>query len=232
MAAAFLLGAGTLPSAGETLLTYTFPTNNAAGLQPDFLIPGLNATAVTPNGAFQIFGAQDGSNDAGLNNYATAPVLRLGPKANATNLAGALAEGSFFSMTLTPDVFMSLDSLSFLASKGGSGDRGFAIFSDATGFDVNNATSFGAGDALLHVGNILTTRNFNSPDSQFFIDLSAHPGLQDLEDPATFYFYVFAPQPGNSIEFDNFEFTGIVPEPSRALLMGVGVLLLLVRRRR
>ncbi len=187
----------------DIIAAYRFETNNAAGFQASGFDADLLASAgpVTPHAGYSLFAAQNSGNEGGLSAYgANQPVLRLSRIGGSINLASAMTNNSYFSITLTPSSEVPFDSLTFNVSRGGSGgDRGYAVFSDLTGFNP--------GDALLHVPNInpANTRTFSHAESFVTIDLS-NPPFANLEEPVTFRFYTFTNGDTASMEFDNIQF--------------------------
>ncbi len=229
---AALAFAANLPAA--TVAAYRFNTNDTAGLNVSEFDAGFltSASAVTPNSGYSLFAAQNSSNDTGLSAYGTnQPVLRLSRVGESTSLTTALGNGSYFSITLTPATTLSLTSLTFNAARGGdSANRGLAIFSNAAGFDVSNASSFTESDAAFYVQHFPVQRDFVPAGASFSVDLSAE-AYQNLTASVTFYFYTFTPGSGSSMEIDNIVFMAI-PEPSGMLLGGIGMVSLLLRRTR
>jgi hypothetical protein len=206
--ASLLLGSVSVQA--EPIVEYTFPTlaaspvANPAAYQPSFVAAGVDATAITRASAS--IGTFEISNPTP--NYATQPVLRLGPI--ATSLSGALTANSYFSfeVTVAPGFELSLDSLTFDAARGGgSTPRGFGLFSSIDGFEI--------GDVLL-TANLLTER----PTFTNFTAALAGAPFQNLTGTTEFRFYVYSPSSGSTIEFDNIILNGTIsavteiPEPA------------------
>ena len=141
------------------------------------------------------------------------------------NIDDAVAQNASFSLTLSGTENFTLDSLSFdLAAGGASFDRGITVRSSLTG-DTN----------LFTVPDIVNVRTFTGGDitvdlstfTQFDADIAAG-------DDVTFDFFVHTTSNGRTIELDNIVFDGAVsvPEPSSAMLLGLGATALLLRRRK
>ncbi|MGE9268855.1 MAG: hypothetical protein ACQKBY_12235 [Verrucomicrobiales bacterium] len=210
-----LAGAILLPSAvhAVTLVTYDF---NTAGTV-------LNASADVTGSTVSNGGGLSNFSDAGNpgGGYAT-PVLQVNPHGSASNITGAVANDSFFELTLTINAGVyQLDELALQVTRGGnsSTERGFTLRSDLTGttdlFQVNAVPS------------VRTTF------TDYTIDLTAFSEFQAIDDEVTFQFYIHTPATGNSLEFDNLVFSGDpVPEPTGVLLSALSAMALLRRSRR
>ncbi len=213
-AVAALIFASSAPAA--ILAAYHFEPVGAAGLEVTQFDDTLlnSADPVTSNGGYALFAVQDSGNDVGLAGYgANQPVLRLDRAGGSAFLSDALANGSYFSITLNPSAPLSLTTLTFNAARGGATEpRGLAVFSDATGFDPFDTASITEADALLYIEHLPVQRSYEPEDAFFSVDLTAAV-FQDFSSPVTFYFYTFTPGNGSTIEIDNIVFN--IPGPDR-----------------
>ena len=197
-----------------TLVVAEYNFDTLGNPAPTFVGNGFTATSMSNNGLalFEV------SNPTP--NYPDPPVLRVAPQGGVTSSAAANAASGRFQFTVDSPTFnvFGLQTLTFDAGRGGgSTPRGFVLRTSETGSQE------------LAVQAIPTQRpNFTG----YSIDLSSIALLQDLSGPVTLSFHPFTPGTGASIEFDNFTLTATVPEPGRALLLGLATLPLLLRRRR
>jgi hypothetical protein len=183
--------------------------------------PNLTGTVITHNPA-------NGGNAFEIANtygYPTGYVLRMFPAANAIDAASAVANNSYFTFTITPNVGEELDlsSLTFNVARGGGGGtpRGYAVRTSVDAFAANVTQA--------DVGTVRPTW------TSVTADLSG-PAYQHLTTGTTFNLYMYAPSTGSSMEFDSITVNGtvaaVVPEPATGLLLGLGGLLLRSRRAR
>jgi PEP-CTERM motif len=169
-----------LPASAQDLVLYPFSTN---------LNPTVVAASVTP-----ALGLATLSNsfigDDGFGN-----VLEAYPTAGSTSAALALANNSFFTLTLsvTPGTFGPVV-VNFNAGKGGSSDpRGFLVRTSLDGFASNVLSQ------TLPSG----TQQAPAPQS-FSLNLSGQSAV-------TLRFYVWTPFPAaNSVDFRDLEVAGSV----------------------
>ena len=151
------------------------------------------------------------------------PVFQINPPINTTNAAEAVANGTYFSFTVTPDALMTIDltSLTFNAARGGASEpRGFAVRSSVDSF---------ASDLLT--ADVPTIR---PGFTDFSVDLTGAE-FDNLTTATEFRIYIFSPLSGNSIEFDDLALNGdiaTVPEPSALALFGLGFVYFVGFRRR
>lgn len=140
------------------------------------------------------------------------------------NFPARLEQRASFSITLNPDHFLlGLDRIQFDARAAtGADSRGFVF-----------TTNLEEPDILLSASP-LPGRNNPAGWQSFTVDLSG-PNYQNLAagDTVEFIWDTSTGAQGHGpIDIDNIQVFGTVPEPSRALLMAAGTLLLLGRRRR
>ena len=168
-----------------TLAQYSFTGGSP---NPTATASGIAASAIT-NGSLATF-IPDADNG-----YATAPVIQVNPPNGSTNAAAAVTNDSYFEFTVTPDTTLNLAELTFNAGRGGAGTpRGWALRSSVDGFAANIASQ-----------DVSTVRpNF----STYSADLSGAE-FQNVATPITFRVYIYTPNSGNSIEFDDITLTGL-----------------------
>lgn len=194
-----------------SIVTYGFGPENFSPTTTDASVSGTDIAA-TALSAFSV------------NSFLGYPTPVLQASAPNGNLSGAdaVANGHFFSFTVTPDVGYEMDftSLSFDAARGGGGTpRGYEVRSSVDGF----ASTLGTAD-------VTTVR---PTLSAYSVDLS-DPGFDSLASPVEFRVYTYSPNANNTVEYDNFVLDGsvaLVPEPSM-LATSVLAMGLLSRRRR
>lgn len=131
------------------------------------------------------------------------PVLQAYPSAGSTSSSAALANDSYWSLTVTanPGETLDIGSVFYSVGKGGAADpRGYFIRSSVDGFTSDLA------------GATLTSGAQQAPQA-FSVDVSGNPGYQGLSS-IEMRFYNFTPTPtGNSVDWRNVGLQA-VPEPS------------------
>jgi hypothetical protein len=126
--------------------------------------------------------------------YPSSPTLAIDFDVDTTSLATALANGSWFTFTLTMGQGGSIDTISLDAARGGtSAPRGFAIYAQ-----VN------AGAEVLVRGDTTCPTQRNT-FTNFVTDLTGFSSLQGLGagDVVTFRIPVYTTAAANSIDIDN-----------------------------
>ena len=172
-------------------------------------------------------------NVSGLDALVVSEFLGLDRDLGTDNdLAGAITAGDFFSVTLAANQGFTLDleSLTFVVAQLDNGAQDYAVFSDVTGFSAADAIAFG--DNAIPIGAItageLQTIDLSSPDFD---------GLNSIEFRVV-YDDRFADVDDRSLTaLDTFTVNGsvvaaAVPEPSAMVVLGLGGLAMLVRRRK
>lgn len=204
-------------SQAATVVGYDFGPDTAAGasLEATTVVGGLTASAIMEGAGLNTFQATN------VLGFASDSVLQVSAAGTSTPEL-SIANDAYFSFTVTPDAMMTVDleTLSFSAARGGgSTDRGYEIRSSVDNF----ATTLGLED------NIPTVRPTLTPAT---IDLGAE--FSNLTTATEFRVYIFAPNGGNTIEFEDIALHGtvsVIPEPSASLLVALGGLLLARRKR-
>lgn len=137
-----------------------------------------------------------------------------------------------FTVTVPVGQVMSLTSLDYKWATQNAYRQSFGIYSDKTGFTYANIL-----DGIHASGGSGTGGSMTAFTSRS-IDLSGIASLQDLTDTTVeFRFYITHPQSSSNLRawaFDDIELNGtveVIPEPRAALLGGLGLLMLLRRRR-
>lgn len=204
-----LLVAGTCAQADD-LVTYTFDSDFSATDNTAF-VSGGDVTEVNL-----------GTYVTASWGYATDNVMQVGiPNGSVNDLSTAVAQNSAFSITLSATDTYTIDSISLDVGRGGGSlDRGFTVRSSLTGTTD-----------LLRDDTVDTQR---PTFTDYNVDLTGNTAFENISTDVTFTFYVYTPSTGNTLEFDNITFSGVVPEPSSfALLAGLcGMGFVALRRRR
>ncbi len=145
------------------------------------------------------------------------PTMRV--QSGRTDLASAISNNSYFTITIDPQQSVSLASLAFDVS--GSGNPSYPF-----GMTVRSSLT---GTANLFSTDFITGLQ-GAPDF-VNVDLSAYPELQSFTQEVTFTFYLYAAANSSSLGIDNISFSS-VPEPGSLMLGGAAALMLLMKRRR
>lgn len=172
------------------LIQYAFTTN----LTPTTTASGVSGGTITNASLSNCVRASNG--------YSSDPELQLNPSSGATSMALAVTNSSYCSFNITPDVGkkISLTTLTFNGARGGSGTpRGYGVRSSIDGFASN-----------LSTGDFSTVRPNWSAVS---VDLSG-AGFQNVTSAITFRLYDYAPNSGNSCEYDDITINGTVADSS------------------
>ena len=167
----------------------------------------------------------------GLDFLAVSEALDLSP-GTGNDLANAIDENQYIGVTLTTELgsVLDLDSVTFLISQVDIGAQDYAFFSSVGGFDL--------GDEIVFADNAIPTGPIADDGVLQTIDLSSSDfdGLDSIEFRIVFDDRVAAGRPGSVTGIDTFTVNGsvvaAVPEPSAILVLGLGSLAMLVRRRK
>lgn len=190
------------------ILKYEFTGATLAPTQQNFNATG---TAIANGGALVTY-------EISNLGYTSDPELRVSPPSSTTTAAAAVANGAYYSFTLTPGASdpLTLTSLGFQAARGGGGTRGWVLRSSLDNYAANLGTS-----------DIATQRpTFTS------YDVPLGSAFENLASPVTFRLYVYTGSSTSTLEFDNITVNGDVPEPgTMSGAAGVAVMLLARRRR-
>ena len=196
----------------DLIAEYTFPSLSglppAAGYNPTASDPGITASPVTVGAGITFVEISNPTP-----NYASQPVLRIDP-AGSTTPGDAVTANRYWTFSVTPLVNpLNLSALDFGAGRGGASTaRGFALYSSVDAFT-----------APLLSTDVAGLRPTLTP---YTVDLTgaAFQGLP-VGTPVSFRFYVYSPNAGATLEFDNVSLTGtVVPEPTGfALLLAGGL---------
>lgn len=220
-----LVTVGTATQAAQ-LLSYTFGTTGQETASETS--PAFGATIVGSNLSATPVRDLNGQVGIEISSAATtplgAPFLRVDPQGNSTTAAAAVTAGKYFEFTITPDpgYATTFDSITYQVARGGAGTpRGYVLRSSVDNFAAN-----------LAGGDVTTAR-----PTYTNADIPLGTAFDDLQSPTTFRFYVYAPNAGNSLDFDNIVINGSVtqvPEPTTTALIVGGILGIaaLSRRRR
>lgn len=148
-----------------------------------------------------------------------------------TTAVGAIADSTYFSFTITPEVGQSitLSSITFdaMAGTGGPSDRQFYLMSDKTGY----LSSAVLASASTVTGSPLLPYNTSTFDQNFSADLSGSE-FANITDSVTFRIYIATPDTSQNIGFDDITLNGaVIPEPSSLVLMVLTGFALVICRR-
>lgn len=200
------------PPAPDTLLQYSItgdaltPTTEDVHVTGGTLTKHASLTALTADST---------------HSYLSEPNVDARPHNSATTLALAVTNNSYFYLTLTPDTGYELDltSLTFNVARGGvSTPRGFGIRTSVDSYAADLATA-----DITTVNPTWTAVNISLTGAAF----------QALTSAITFRFYVYTPEAGYSVDFDDITIGGTVhttaSEPPPVVMPGtpIGLLFLL-----
>ncbi len=156
------------------------------------------AGPLTPGSGATLFDANANVSPA----YASQPELQIGFSAGSPDLATAVLNQTWFTFTLSVGANVSdmdLASLTFNAARGGAAQpRGYGVY-------VTTPTT--TNELIQGATNVQEQRPTWDPQS---IDLSGVSSLQNLTNgqEVTFTIPIYAPAPGNSLEFDDITVNG------------------------
>ncbi len=238
-AAAFLLISGA--SSAAVIASYDFD-DDATGLQ-DL----TNAANLTAGDVGVGAGLASGSGGAGLsasrNNLFATSNRVTGSNQTAGTVSAAVADDDYFGFTLTPDVGYQLNLESFSFNIGfnsfnqPNGASFFVVRTSADGF-ANNASIVYSYDEA--VDPVLDNANSGRIAPKVIVPVVDLSSLTGLTGAIEIRVYVFDSGPSSgsstpSLRLDDFVVNGeavLIPEPAAVMLMSLGGVLILSRRRR
>ncbi|NQT38220.1 MAG: PEP-CTERM sorting domain-containing protein, partial [Planctomycetes bacterium] len=233
---------------GFALANYDFQTDGSVTSTAPLVVAGpVSVGSGIPSPVFGGGNGDDTGRDASARPLGTTSdrgslrVTRAGG-VNQHNLADAIADDDYFSLTIDGEgsFLLDLESFMFKAAlrRPVSGDVGspdhWALLSDLLSFDAANAIDQGTITTRLSAGNL------NEQPGQFqsfAVDLSDQ-AFQGLDGPLELRLYTWGDETNNgsaATRFDKFTVNGsvVVPEPSTFVLAALGLLGLgFVARRR
>lgn len=180
----------------DILVAYTMTGGADAIFAATTTHPAVGVTPIVPKHLTK------GSLDIG---GANGRIIVFQPAQASTSVAATLAQGTYFSITLTPPPggALRLGSLEFDAAAGGASiTRTFRVFSSVTGFAPGGEL---ATDTNGEGGALPTQPIVKS----YQVDLR-HPGFQTITSPVEFRFYVETEQTFQTLVFDNLSVSGAV----------------------
>lgn len=231
----------TFPFSGSTTGNIYDPTSTNTLLNPTGVATNMTASNITQAGAIA-WRFQTGTTNMSIYpgntavNSSTATGTALTTATGTATATDAVAQGSYFTFTITADPGYELDmtSLTFDVARGGAGTRGFAIQTSATGFSTNGSTNLNSSTGAVAAG-ASTAVTTNIPTyTGISMDLSgaAYQNLTSLEVRV----YSYSGAVNSSLEYDNFVLNGTVsavPEPATWGMMAcAGTMFMVMRRRR
>lgn len=155
-----------------------------------------------------------------------------------TDALGAIADGTYFNFTLTPDAgkSFSIDSISFdaFAGTGGPSDRQFYLLGSKEEYFSGNVLA----SASTVSGSPLIPYNSATADQNFSADLSGNSLYQNVTESVTFRIYIATPNTFQNLAFDDITVNGsvgsVIPEPSTYAFLGglCALAAVSIRRRR
>ena len=228
--------ASSTAQAQTAIAQYEFNNPNGFGnVTPSTGASAFAATTADPNLTAGSFEAGFGFNDITVPQTDALLVSEFLGLADGTDddLAGAVAAGEFVSVTLTAnDGFaLDLDSLTFEVARAANGAQDYAVFSDVTGFAAADAIAFG--DNVIPVGPITSAAELQTVD----LSSTVFDGLDSIEFRVVYDDRFTDNDPPSATVLDTFTVNGsvvaaAVPEPSAIVVLGLGSLGMLVRRRK
>ena len=202
-------GAGDLDAPATSIVLRDFTFTAADAVPTPTVLQQFNLTSsttasttaagITPGAVTDTSGSLT-SFTRGTNGYASDSVISAAPASGATSAGTAITTNSYFFATITPlsGKKMSLTSLTINMSKGGT--------STPRGYDIRSSVDDYA--ASLGTANLATTR---PTWTGVTIDLSG-ASFQNVSSPITFRVYVYAPNTGNVVDWDDLVINGTVSD--------------------
>ena len=186
------------PAHASTLVLYPF--NNSSDGQSGFSYSTFDSAVLTSSTVSK--GSGLGTFSVGTDSWSdTTQVLNTGPGSDisAATAADAITNNWYFTISLTPNTTMNINSIEADWSRGGtSGVRGWFVRSSQDSF----ATDLYSNETPADTATGLTNVSF---------DLSGFTGVGATD----FRFYIYTPDTGRYMDFQNIQFNSTaVPEPS------------------
>jgi hypothetical protein len=163
-----------------------------------------------------------------------------GGSAEDLSLDQVLADATYFSFTLTPNVgqTITIDSVSFDSMAGtanSSANREFFLLSNETGYQDTDLLLAGGTQAAINnegtYGYTFTTpaiplNNSTIGDQNYSVDLSGNSAFANLTSPVTFRIYIGTDTVSQNLGFSQLTVNGVLvtaPEPSCLAFLGFGL---------
>lgn len=191
-------------------------------------------------GSFVSVGASANPNAGSRFSFTSQPLGAVNGVDDFTQFTGSLTPTAYFEVSITPLslIELQIDTISFTVQRSGTGIRNYAVRSSVDGYAANLPASVNPANANLAVGagnefqwvldSVTTAQNGSL--------ITLGTPFANLTAPVTFRFYGWnAEGSGGTFSLDNVTFSGStrssVPEPTTAVLIGLGVAALAWRRK-
>jgi len=217
-----------------TLAQYTFDNTSNSNLANNAAnVAAFSASSVDANVTAGVAGS-----GPGFDAIITAGGVLFGAEGQGVsdgpnpNLAGAINDGDYFTVSISANAgyLLDLDSFDFGIGRAANGTTDYAVFTSIEGFDNGDELLFSDG------GNIVSTTASN--DVSVDLSSSLYDSLETIE-----FRIVIDNRSSNSSSssatfIDNVTISGLaissvaIPEPSSVALLGLGGLVLVARRKR
>jgi len=201
--------------------------------------PPPTATGLT-FGSFGSAGYTGNSSAAGRFSLAGNPTGSTTGNDNFATFTGNLDPTRYYQVILTPqpNYVIDLNSIAFTIQRSGTGIRSYAVRSSVDNFTANLPASISPANVNLTVGPSDEFRWVfdaqNGANNGSLVSLGA--AFDAVSAPVTFRFYSWnAEAATGTFSVDNVAFSGVaisVPEPTSVSLVAIGLLGLLIRRRK
>ena len=214
-----------LPQPNFGLRPNVNPNNGPTAFQATVSDENVNAGSFVGGAGF------DNINVTGRDSLIVSEALALSPGIG-NDLANAIDEDEYIGVTLTTELgsVLDLDNVTFVTARANIGAQDYAFFSSVGGFDL--------GDEIVFANNAIPPGAIGTAGVRQTIDLSSpdFDGLDSIEFRIVFDDRVAAGEFQSVTAIDTFTVNGsvvaAVPEPSAIVVLGLGGLGMLVRRRK